>query len=152
MKKPPLRSEYVLLGAFAAQMVFMLYLAAFGTWGGTANAIYLGFLTLAILVLAVAAAKLIVQRRPAGALLCMVFYVAQVLQWSGEQGSYWSFQFFPTITIRLTGDGLPRVELNLLALALLVVAIVAWRARRDIDASAATQDPAVVEPEVPGRG
>lgn len=154
MNRPPLfKSEYALLAAFAAQMAFMLFQAAFGTWTGDASVLQLLLLILLPFLLAIVAASLIAQRTPTGSLLCILFYLVQVLQYSGSRGAIWSFQFFPTVTIRLAGEKEgSRLELSLFALVMLVVSFVAWKRRGDINESAAAQPATVVEPEVPRGG
>jgi hypothetical protein len=131
MKAPPLNvAERILLTAIAAQFLFMAYLLVFGHWSGDAT-VAQGIVLFAIpAALGVASIILIFRRNPLGLFCCTILHALQLLQWTFENGARFNFSFFPTVTWRLNADLRHPVELNLLAVVLTLLSIIAWRAAR----------------------
>jgi hypothetical protein len=133
-----LATEKLLLVALFLQALFILWHLVSNsmtfTQTGTRFHWSLDFTLWPALFLFVVAAWGILYGQTFGLLLSLLLHAIQVLQWTFADGDRLSFAFSPTITWDLNlGGELPR-ELNLVALVLTVITLVAWRQRRDLQA------------------
>lgn len=115
--------EYVLLASLAGTWMFWAYHLTFGaiTIRGS-NSVAIALL-LGMLVVAAISFWLIFQQRLIGALLCALFYGAQLVSFTLSSGVVVGMNSLPTINIRIGGDQASPVSLNLVALVLFVFSL-----------------------------
>jgi len=129
--------EYVLLASLAGSWVFWAYLWLFGTIKFQGSSVGAVALLLGFLGAAAISFWLILRRRLSGAILCSVFYGVQIVSVTRSSGESVGINSLPTINIWIYGDEASPVNLNLIALILLVLSLVLCSVYRHKRADAA---------------
>ena len=125
-----------MLASIVSLALFWLWASLFGTITLIGSPTPAGLVFISYAVLGLFALLRLWQRSSVGALACIAFYSLQLVSFEFASGGKFDFSG-PTILYRLNSDASRPVNLNVIALVLLILSLIVWRRLRDAELSAA---------------